>query len=120
MSHSTSVRTGMLPIKRSWISLAAVSCGSAMLGLVIARLGFAPRQALAGAIAAFAMAAWASGALAELTTGLAFFALATLGGVAEPKSVFVGFTSSSFWLVLGGMIVAQAMTKTGLGGGWLR
>ncbi len=115
MSHSTSVRTGMLPIKPSWISLAAVSCGSAMLGLVIARLGFAPRQALAGAIAAFAMASWASGALAELTTGLAFFALATLGGVAEPKSVFVGFTSSSFWLVLGGMIVAQAMTKTGLG-----
>jgi len=115
MNGSTLTRRSISAIPLSGLKLAAVSCGSAMLGLWLARLGFSPRQALAGAIAIFTMASWASGALPELTTGLTFFALATLGHVAEPRSIFVGFTSSSFWLVLSGMIVAQAMTTTGLG-----
>jgi anion transporter len=102
-------------MRRPLIRPLFVGVCSALLGVLIAQFGFSPRQALACAIAAFAMACWASGALAEMTTGLTFFAIAALGRVAEPKIIFVGFTSSSFWLVLGGMIVAQAMTKTGLG-----
>jgi len=102
-------------VAQLWIRLTTVVCGSALLGVVLTQSGFSTRQALAGAIAAFAMGGWASAALAESTTALTFFALATLGRIAEPKSIFVGFASSSFWLVLGGMIVAQAMTKTGLG-----
>jgi anion transporter len=92
-----------------------LSCGSAALGLALLHAGFSTRQSLAGATISFAMSCWATSALPELTTGLAFFALATLGHIAEPKSIFTGFASSAFWLVLGGMIVAQAITKTGLG-----
>lgn len=95
--------------------LAVVIACSAALGLLLAQSGFTARQAFTGAIVAFAMASWASGALPELTTSLAFFVLAVIGHVAGPGTIFVGFTSSSFWLVLGGMIVAQAMTRTGLG-----
>lgn len=93
----------------------ALGSGAVTVGILLLRAGFQPRQAVAGAAITFAMACWASNALPEMTTGLVFFALATVGGIAEPKSVFVGFASSAFWLVLGGMIVAQAMTKTGLG-----
>lgn len=100
-------KTFLLPLV-----LAVVSLG---VSVILARSGFTARQATAGGAVAFAMACWATSALPELTTGLVFFALATLGGIAEPKSVFVGFASSAFWLVLGGMVVAQAMTKTGLG-----
>lgn len=64
---------------------------------------------------AFAMASWATNALPELTTGLAFFALASLGQLASPNVIFTGFSSSAFWLVLSGMVIAQAMNKTGLG-----
>lgn len=84
-------------------------------GLALAAGGFAPRQALAGSAIAFAMACWATNALPEVTAGLAFFALATLGAVAPPGVIFTGFASSAFWLVLSGMVVAQAMTRTGLG-----
>lgn len=78
--------------------------------------GGAPaRQALAAGAVLFAMACWASDALPELTAGLLFFALATLLGLAAPAIVFSGFASSAFWLVLSGMVVAQAMTRTGLG-----
>jgi di/tricarboxylate transporter len=116
MNDSTSILPGVaVAMPRPWMKPVVVSGCSALLGVLLARLGFSPRQALGGAIVAFAMASWASGALPEMTTGLTFFALATLGRVAEPKIILVGFTSSSFWLVLGGMVVAQAMTRTGLG-----
>jgi anion transporter len=83
--------------------------------LCLMRAGFAVRQAYAGAVIAFVMACWASSALPEMTTGMVFFALATVGDIAEPKSIFIGFASSAFSLVLGGMIVAQAMSRSGLG-----
>lgn len=94
---------------------AVLALGAGATGIMLLRAGFQPRQATAAAAVAFAMACWASDALPEMTTGLVFFVLATIGGFAEPKSVFVGFASSAFWLVLSGMVVAQAMTKTGLG-----
>ena len=94
---------------------ATMAVVAAAFGLILLHAGFQTRQAMAAATILFAMLSWASNALPEMTTGLVFFALATIGGISEPKTVFVGFASSSFWLVLGGMIVAQAMTRTGLG-----
>src|SRR5450756_3074542 len=84
-------------------------------GIALGVAGFGARQCLAGGTVAFAMTGWASNALPEVTTGLAFFALAALGHVAPPGVIFTGFASSAFWLVLGGMVVAQAMTRSGLG-----
>jgi di/tricarboxylate transporter len=61
------------------------------------------------------MGLWATGFVAEVVTALAFFAVASAGRLATPDAIFSGFASSAFWLVVGGMIVGAAMTRTGLG-----
>src|SRR5262249_39020509 len=63
----------------------------------------------------FAIACWAFGWLAEPATTLAFFLLVVLFHVAKPGVVFSGFTTSAWWLVLGGSITAIAVQTTGLG-----
>ncbi len=77
--------------------------------------GLPPKLTLAAAIGILCMGSWATGALPEIVTTLLFFALATLTAVVPPHLVFSGFASSAFWLVLSGMIVGAAITKTGLG-----
>lgn len=61
------------------------------------------------------MGLWASALLPEIVTALAFFGLAMLLKLAPAETVFSGFSSQAFWLVLSGMIVGQGMTRTGLG-----
>lgn len=61
------------------------------------------------------MGLWASALLPEIVTALAFFGLAMLFKLAPAETVFSGFASQAFWLVLSGMIVGQGMTRTGLG-----
>ena len=75
----------------------------------------APGMLTASAIAAASILLWATGLLPEIVTTLGFFAAATLTGVAKPATIFSGFASSAFWLVLSGMIVGAAMVRTGLG-----
>ena len=69
----------------------------------------------AGLIAGICIFLWATGLMAEIVVTLGFFAAATLTGVAKPATIFSGFASSAFWLVLSGMIVGAAMVRTGLG-----
>ena len=61
------------------------------------------------------MGLWATALLPEIVTALAFFGLAMLLRLGAPGTVFSGFSSSAFWLVLSGMVVGQGMTRTGLG-----
>lgn len=61
------------------------------------------------------MGLWASGLVAEIVTAMLFFAGAMLFRLAPPATVFSGFASSAFWLVLSGMVVGLAMTRSGLG-----
>jgi di/tricarboxylate transporter len=61
------------------------------------------------------MGLWASGVVAEIVTVMLFFSGAMLFRLAPPAVVFSGFASSAFWLVLSGMVVGLAMTRTGLG-----
>ena len=68
-----------------------------------------------GALLVFCMGLWATAILPEIVTALLFFALAMLLGLGSAGTVFSGFSSSAFWLVLSGMVVGQAMTRTGLG-----
>lgn len=69
----------------------------------------------AALLVGFTIACWAFGWLAEPATTLAFFVLVVLFHVAKPEVVFSGFTSSAWWLVLGGSITAIAVQTTGLG-----
>ena len=57
---------------------------------------------------------WAFGTLPEHIVGLLFFLLAMLFAVAPPHVVFSGFASGTLWLVLAGLIIAEAVNRTGL------
>ncbi|MEA1834253.1 SLC13 family permease [Methylobacterium durans] len=61
------------------------------------------------------MGLWATASVAEVVTAMLFFAAAMLFRLGAPSTVFSGFASSAFWLVLSGMVVGLAMTRTGLG-----
>lgn len=81
-------------------------------------IGFMSGEAsvvVTGGLLVLCMALWASGLVAEVVTAMLFFAAAMLLRLAPPATVFSGFASSAFWLVLGGMVVGLAMTRTGLG-----
>jgi anion transporter len=68
-----------------------------------------------GALLVLVMGLWATGALPEALTALLFFALAVLLEIARPEVIFSGFTSGTLWLVLGGLVIAEAVRMTGLG-----
>ena len=76
---------------------------------------FPPRPTQAASISLLCMGCWATGVIPEVLTTLIFFATAMLISLAPPAIVFSGFTSSAFWLVLSGMIVGAAISKSGLG-----
>lgn len=68
-----------------------------------------------GALLVLVMGLWATGALPEYMTALIFLLLAVLLAVATPEVVFSGFASGTLWLVLGGLVIAEAVRATGLG-----
>lgn len=70
--------------------------------------------ALALAFAVFALGLWATAAFPEYWTALAFFLLAVVFQIAPPQAVFSGFTSSTFWLLFGGLVIGAAIRHTGL------
>jgi len=67
------------------------------------------------ALLVLVMGLWATGALPEALTALLFFSLAVLLQIARPEVIFSGFTSGTLWLVLGGLVIAEAVRMTGLG-----
>ncbi len=69
----------------------------------------------AAALMVLTIGLWALGALPEHLTALLFFLLAMVLAIAPPQVVFSGFMSAAMWLVLGGLVIAEAVTATGLG-----
>jgi anion transporter len=68
----------------------------------------------AAALVVFTVGLWAVGRLPEHVVGLLFFMLAMVLAVAPAQVVFSGFASATLWLVLGGLIMAAAVNRTGL------
>ncbi|EXJ13547.1 SLC13 family permease [Imhoffiella purpurea] len=96
--------------------------GMALLAALVFPHFLPSEAALALALAVFALGLWATAAVAEYWTALAFFLLAVIFRIAPPQVVFSGFTSSTFWLLFGGLIIGAAMRHTGLDhrlGHWL-
>ncbi len=77
--------------------------------------GYSPQTMQAGALCILVVGLWALGAMPEHVIGLLFFLLAMLFAIAPPGVVFSGFASGTLWLVLGGLIIAEAVNCTGLG-----
>jgi anion transporter len=66
------------------------------------------------ALVVFTVGLWATRWLPEYLTALLFFSLATLTRAAPAGTIFSGFASSAFWLILSGFILGAAISKTGL------
>lgn len=77
--------------------------------------GYAVQTMHAGALCLLVIGLWALGALPEHIVGLLFFLLAMVLAISPPGVVFSGFASGTLWLVLGGLIIAEAVSRTGLG-----
>lgn len=69
----------------------------------------------ATALVVLVIGLWALGSVPEYIAALVFFALAMLLAIAPPEVVFSGFASGTLWLVLGGLVIAEAVRCTGLG-----
>jgi anion transporter len=69
----------------------------------------------AAAVLLLAIGLWAVGTLPEHLTGLIFLVLCMLLAIAPAGVVFSGFASGTLWLVLGGLVIAEAVRATGLG-----
>jgi anion transporter len=69
----------------------------------------------AAALCLLVIALWALNTLPEHIVGLLFFLLAMVFAISPPGVVFSGFASGTLWLVLGGLIIAEAVYRTGLG-----
>ena len=77
--------------------------------------GATPLVMHAAALMLFTVGLWATGVVPEYVTSLLFFLLAVLLAVATPQVVFSSFASATMWLVLGGLLIAEAVSATGLG-----
>lgn len=66
------------------------------------------------ALTIFTVGLWAVGSLPEHIVSLLFFILAMALSVAPAQVVFSGFASPTLWLVLGGLIMAEAVNRSGL------
>jgi anion transporter len=103
-------------MSRSVASLALlISAVAALVFFLPPPAGQSVKVMHAAALLILTMGLWATGALPESLTALIFFALAVLLGIAKPEVVFSGFTSGTLWLVLGGLVIAEAVRATGLG-----
>jgi anion transporter len=76
----------------------------------------------AGALVLFAIGFWATGILPEYLTSLIFILMCVVFSLAPVSLIFSGFSSEALWLVFGGLVLAAAVKRTGLGeriAGWL-
>jgi anion transporter len=77
--------------------------------------GYDARTMHAAALSLLVIGLWALGAMPAHIVGLLFFFLAVALSIAPPAVVFSGFASGTLWLVLGGLVIAEAVNRTGLG-----
>jgi anion transporter len=77
--------------------------------------GVAPPAMKGLGLVIFAIGMWATQALPEHITGLAFLLLVVLTDTAPASVAFSGFISGTLWLVLGGLFIAEAVRSTALG-----
>ncbi len=69
----------------------------------------------AAAVLLLTIGLWATAVIPEHLTGLMFLCLCMLLAIAPSGVVFSGFASGTLWMVLGGLVLAEAVGATGLG-----
>lgn len=106
--------------KPASILTALVLLAAAAIFFLPAPAGVASNIMHAGALLVLVIGLWAVGSLPEHLTGLIFFLLAMVLAIAPASVVFSGFASGTVWLVLGGLVIAEAVNRTGLGARFAR
>jgi anion transporter len=96
-----------LAIRTVALMAMALAGGSALVGVQ-------PGLWQAAVISVATTVLWATGALPEDQTALAFFISASVLGLVGSDVVFAGFTTAALWLVFGGLVIGAAVRKTGL------
>jgi len=94
---------------------ALVVCAATIIFFMPGPAGVSANTMHAASLVALAVGLWAVGSVPEYITSLIFFLLAMLFSVAPANVVFSGFASGTLWLVLGGLIIAEGVNRTGLG-----
>jgi anion transporter len=103
-----------LPKPVSFLTATVVAAAVAVY-LVPPPAGVAVETMHAAGLVVLVIGLWALGTVPEYIAALIFFALAMLLAIAPAEVVFSGFASGTLWLVLGGLVVAEAVRRTGLG-----
>jgi len=101
-------------MKASTILTAIVVAASVVVYFASPPAGVSADLMHAAALVVLTIGLWAVGSLPEHIVGLLFFVLAMALAVAPAQVVFSGFASATLWLVLGGLIIAEAVNRTGL------
>ncbi len=105
----------MVMPKPATLLTALIAAAAVMIYFVPPPAGVSANVMHTGALLVLVMGLWAIGTLPEYFVALIFFTLAILLGVATPAVIFSGFASGTLWLVLGGLVIAEAVRSTGLG-----
>ncbi len=102
-------------MKLSHVLAAALTAAALAVFFTPPPAGATPLMMHAAAVLLLTIGLWATAALPEYLTGLLFLCLCMLLAIAPAPVVFSGFTSGTLWLVLGGLVLAEAVRATGLG-----
>ena len=103
-----------LPRIRMPLVIAGVTTITGLILLCWPPLELPTAQGRAAGMAIIAIGLWATSQLPEHLTALLFFLLAMLVGVAPSSVIFSGFSSSAFWMVFAGLVIALGAKSSGL------
>lgn len=106
---------GALVFRISTLLASLATLAAAVVYFLPPPAGASPVVMHAAALMLLTVGLWATGVIPEYITSLLFFLLAVVLAIASPQVVFSSFTSATMWLVLGGLIIAEAVGSTGLG-----
>lgn len=102
------------PPIRTPLLIAAVTTITGLILLFWPPANLPAEQGRAAGLAIIAIGLWATSQLPEHLTALLFFLLAMLLGVAPSGVIFSGFSSSAFWMVFAGLVIALGVKSSGL------
>ncbi len=105
----------LIQLKPQNIIAAALTAAATVIFFVPPPSGAPPHLMHAAGLLLLAISLWATAVIPEHLTGLLFLCLCMLFAIAPANVVFSGFTSGTLWLVLGGLVLAEAVRATGLG-----
>jgi di/tricarboxylate transporter len=96
-----------------WRSLGLLGLSGA--AAAVTALTLSPALAPVAALAVWCVGSWATQAMPDYWTALAFLLVALIFKMAPVDVILSGFRASTFWLLFSGLVLGVSFTHTGLG-----